>query len=156
MDGLGGIKGTYGQRIVEAVVKTIASRLKTKAQRRDDLGLCLCEGELAIVSPEPDTRDWDAFGRELTNYLGTPIEHEVHPCSVTCRAGFASGPTEQLTSGELIENARAARSQTAPIGAPTVLAYGDGVAQAVSQAQGLAKDFGLAITRHELDLHLMP
>ena len=49
VDGLGGIKGTYGQRIAEAVVKTIASRLKTTAQRRNDLVLCLGEGELAIV-----------------------------------------------------------------------------------------------------------
>ncbi|MEL6688694.1 MAG: EAL domain-containing protein [Pseudomonadota bacterium] len=156
LDGLSGIIGTYGQATADAVLRRVASRLRTKAQEKRDLPVRLGEREFGLASMAGDARDWVAFGKEVTDRLSDPIDYNGHPCSISCRAGFASGPLEQLKCGDLIAKARDARSQTAPVGTPQVLAYEDSVAQAISDAQGLAKDFGLAISRKEVGLHLMP
>ena len=154
LDGLKGVDESFGQSAGDALLRTIALRLRS-LNGRDLLARAGDDEFLLLLEGNPDVAEASARAAELLDEIARPCSVDLREAVVSCSIGIAMYPEHGALS-RLIPHAGAALNAAKSMGGATYCFFEASMVAGKRDELELLRDLRCAIEQQQLELFYQP
>ena len=156
LDGFKAVNDRYGHPVGDALLVTVAERLRGAVAGGDVVARFGGDEFVIIDTAFAAPTDVEELAQRLIDKLGAPISLAGEDLTIGVSIGIAFAPTDGRTTEDLLKNADAALYRAKSAGRGTFRFFEPEMDRRLQERQRLVQDLRTALHRNELRLHYQP
>src|SRR5262249_24474396 len=156
LDQFKAVNGTFGHHGGDALLKTVAERLRPLVRPSDAVARMGGDEFVIVQAPIADAASATALAQSVIAAIGEPIDIDGHPASVGVSIGVAVSPCDGTVRDKLLRNADLALYRAKADGPGTFRFFEAAMDEQMQGRRMLEQDLRKALPAGEFELYFQP